>query len=314
MITLFGRFKQIFALLLSLVSVLLLSGPATMPPLDAAAVQLNFNIIADTHIDEIWNDGGRSGILAKGLKDMSNAAMKSDALVIAGDMTETGKINEYYKLGATLKLFCNAGNILPEMGNHDIRGIKNNKGESLLNYEFSSGKYIKFLDKTAGITTDTIFYCRIIKDCYFIVLNPEGMEGMETVLSDTQLRWLDSLLAEAAVAGNPVFIVNHQPLEAVGEDSAELSTVMHKYNGMLDIFFITGHYHNGFSMNSITNDGTLYFVDTPAFGKTNSGDYGKTGTGFHVELYKDKIVFRARDFTGGKWVPQYDRNIDLIDR
>lgn len=309
----FGIFKKAFAAFMAFIATLMMLGPVTFSPVDAGNVKLNFSIIADTHIDEIWNDGGRSGILVKGLKDMAKAEIKSDALIIAGDMTEKGTINEYLKLGSVLNNYCKSDNLLLQMGNHDIRGIKDDEGESLLTYEYNAGKYFELLDKAAGINPEEIYFYKIIKGCYFVVLNPQWLEGMEACISAEQIAWLDSVLALAAPDGNPVFIINHQPLEAVGEDSAGIADVMQKYNGILDVFFISGHYHDGFSANSITNDGTLYFVDTPSFGKTNSGDYSKTGTGFHAELYEDIIIFRARDFTKGTWVTQYDRTIELID-
>ena len=31
-----------------------------------------------------------------------------------------------------------------------------------------------------------------------------------------------------------------------------------------------------------------------------------------VEMYKDEIVFRARSFTAGEWLPEYDTTIPLI--
>jgi len=308
--TTLGRFGKVFAILLSFISLLAQLGPVTITPLDKENMLLSFDIIADTHIDEIWN-GGRTGMLMDGLKDMSRAQIKSDALIIAGDMTERGSVNEYFKLGAALNLYCDAGTLLLEMGNHDIRGIKDNEGNSLLTYEYSAGKYFELLDKAAGIHEETVYFYRDIKGCRFIVLNPEGMEGMETVLSDAQLAWLDNLLAEAAGAGMPVFIVNHQPLDAVGEDEAQLTEILYRYDGLADIFFISGHYHEGFGPGSVTEDGTLTFVSTPAFGKSSSGDYGKTGTGFHAEVYACSVVFRARDYTGGVWVPQYDRTVIL---
>ncbi len=303
--------KKVSALLLSLVSFFAMLGPTTFAPVDSDDLKLNFSILADTHIDSIWNEF-RTPRLIKGLNDMAKAQVKSDALVIAGDMTETGMANQYLKLGAALNLFCKADNLLLQMGNHDVRGIKGPDGESLLPYQFSAGKFKKLMEMTTGTAPDVAYYYRVIKGCYFIVLNPEWMEGMLSCLSETQLQWADSILAQAAAAGNPVFIINHQPLEAVGEASAGIGDVMQKYDGVLDIFYISGHYHNGFSANSITNSGTVYFVDTPTFGKTNSGDYGKIGTGFHVELYEDEIIFRARDFMEGLWVSEYDRTIELI--
>ena len=309
--TLSNLLKKVSALLLSLISFFAMLGPTTFSPVDANNLILNFSILADTHIDSIYNES-RTPRLIKGLNDMAKAEVKSDALVIAGDITETGMVNQYIKLGATLKTFCKADNLLLQMGNHDIRGIKGPDGESLLPYPYSAGKFLKLMERTTGTAPDIAYYYRIIKGCYFIVLNPEWMEGMDSCLSETQIQWADNLLAEAVSAGNPVFIINHQPLEAVGEASARIGDVMQKYSGVLDIFYISGHYHNGFSANSITNNGTVYFVDTPAYGKTNSGAYGKIGTGFQVELYEDEIIFRARDFMDGLWVSEYDRTIELI--
>ena len=303
--------KKVSALLLSLISFFAMLGPVTFSPVDADNLKLNFSILADTHIDSIYNES-RTPRLIKGLNDMAKAEVKSDALVIAGDMTETGMANQYLKLGATLNMFCKSDNLLLQMGNHDVRGIKGIDGESLLPYQYSAGKFLKLMEKTTGTAPDVAYYYRVIKGCYFIVLNPEWMEGMLSCLSETQIQWADNLLAEAVSTDNPVFIINHQPLEAVGEASAGIGDVMQKYSGLLDIFYINGHYHNGFSANSITNNGTVYFVDTPAFGKTNSGDYGKIGTGFQVELYDDEIIFRARDFMDGLWVSEYDRTIELI--
>jgi len=312
MSTLLSGFRKVFALVLSAVAALTMLGPVTFSPVDKENIKLNFSIIADTHIDQIWN-GDRTQILLKGLRDMSRAESKSDALIIAGDLTESGTFNEFYKLRWALNYFCKADNILPEMGNHDIMGVKNIDGTTLMTYEFNAKKYFDLVEKTSGAPIETIYFYRVIKGCYFIVLNPEGMAGMDTVLSEAQLSWLDGLLTQAVAAGNPVFIVNHQPLEAVGKDSAALGAILQKYNGLLDIFFITGHYHDGFSANSITNDGTIYFVDTPCFGKSQSCGYNKIGTGFQAELYDGKIIFRARDFVDGVWVPEFDRTINLID-
>ena len=304
-------FYKFISLVLSSIAALTMQGPVTFSPVDKATIKLNFSIIADTHIDNIFN-GTRIPTLVKGLKDMAKAEIKSDALIIAGDMTEGGTFIEWEKLGLALRTFCKADNILPEMGNHDIMGIKNLNGTSLMPYQFNAGKYFNLVEKTSGTAIEKVYFYRVIKGCYFIVLNPEGMAGMDTVLSAEQLQWLDGLLTAAAAVGNPVFIVNHQPMEAVGKDSAALNAILQKYNGMLDIFFITGHFHDGFNPNSITNDGTIYFVDTPCFGKSQSFGYNQIGTGFQAELYENQIIFRARNFVSGEWVPEFDRTIGLI--
>jgi hypothetical protein len=111
-----------------------------------------------------------------------------------------------------------------------------------------------------------------------------------------------------------VFIINHQPMAAIGDESATLKAVMQKYDGMLDIFFLTGHYHSSLDVNTITNEGTVFYVSMPSYGKTPKGSgYLETGSGFQVELYGDKIIFRARDFSRGDWLSEYDRTIELVN-
>ncbi len=287
-------------------------GPVSYAPLDEAGLRLNFSVIADTHIDNAIN-GTRVPVLADGLKDMANAAVKNDALVIAGDMTEGGLLPEYWKLAATLKGFPCADTILPVAGNHDIWGARGLfTGTILTPYEYTSAKYLNFLQNTAGIETDTIYFYRVINGCYFIVLNSEAMDP-ETYLSQTQLQWLDDLLAQAVPAGKPVFVVCHHPLASIGDEADSFYAVMKKYDGILDIFFMTGHWHTPFGESSIVSDGTVRFVALPSYGKGWGAEHLDPGTGYQVELYDDEIVFRARDFAAGKWLSEYDRTISLTN-
>ena len=303
--------QKILAFVLSAVSLLATIGPVTFTPLDEENLKLNFAIVADTHI-EPGKAADRTTMLAKGLRDMSKASVPADAFIIAGDMTESGTIPEFITLGATLKAFAKADNLLLEMGNHDIRG-KSVDGKYTQNYEFAAGKYFEFLQRTAGIAEETIYFYRVINGCYFIVLNTEGVLGLATVLSAEQLQWMDDLLAEAALSGNPAFIINHQSMTSIGEAAGQLDAIMQKYSGALDIFYICGHHHRGFSANSIKNQGTVYYVDIPSFGKTPGSGYNEVGTGFQVELYEDEIIFRARNFAKGEWLAEFDRTITLID-
>ncbi len=303
--------QKILAFVLSAVSLLAAIGPVTFTPLDEEKLKLNFAIVADTHI-EPFGASVRTSMLAKGLIDMSKASVPGDALIIAGDMTESGTIPEYVTLGATLKAFAKADNLLLEMGNHDIRG-KSVDGEYSQNYEFAAGKYFEFLKRTVSMTEETVYFYRIIKGCYFIVLNTEGVLGLQSVLSAEQLQWADDLLAQAALSGNPAFVINHQSMTSVGEAAQQLNAILQKYSGALDIFFISGHHHRGFSANSIKNQGTVYYVDMPSYGKEPGSGYQETGTGFQVEMYEDDIVFRARNYVEGEWLADFDRTITLID-
>ncbi|HZK39599.1 MAG TPA: metallophosphoesterase [Clostridia bacterium] len=312
MTKLFSKLKNYLVIALSFAALLASIGPATYAPIDADNLKLNFAVIADTHIATLPEEA-RGIRLALGLKDVAKAQVRSDAFVICGDLTERGTAYEYKKLGAVLNTFCRTDNLLPGMGNHDIRGIKISP-EFGPSYEKSAAKYRAFLADTTDIAEDTIYFHKVIKDCYFIVLNTEEVEELETSLSADQLSWLDGLLAQAAASGNPVFVFNHQPMRRVGKDAAALMAVLQKYNGLADVFFIAGHMHDGFSPNTIKRNGSLYFVDLPAYGKKSDGEYPTPGSGFLVELYEGEIVFRARNFIQGEWKSECDWTIALAGR
>lgn len=300
---------KILSVLLSLVALFALAGPATYAPVDAENLQLSFTAIADTHIDNIFN-GTRVPLLAKGLEDMSKAQVENDALLIAGDLTEGGMQVEYYKLAYALKTRCDIENILPVSGNHDIWGPRLQDGMRLMNYGYNADKYFDFLRNTAGIETDTVYFSRVIKGCRFIILNSEKLED-ETYLSPAQIQWLDSLLAQKEGSGKPVFVSCHHPLASIGDEADDLYAVMKKYDGRLDIFFLTGHWHTPFGAGSVVTDGSVTFIALPCYGKGTLSGPGKTGTGYCVEVYDGEVLFRARDFTGGVWVPEYDTAVAL---
>jgi len=304
-------FKKILAGVMSLAAMFAAIGPVTFAPVDAENLLLNFTVLSDTHIATL-PEQARGSLLAVGLRDMAKAQVKSDALVITGDLTERGTAYEYDKLGGVLKTFYKTDNLLLQMGNHDIRGITY-FGDWRRPYDEGENLFRAFLADTAGIVEEKIYYYKVIEGCYFVLLNTETVENLRAGISAAQISWLDGLLAQASRAGNPVFIFNHQPMKSIGEDAAALMAVLQKYNGAAELFFISGHKHNGFSADTITNDGTLYFVDMPAFGKMPDYTNRKVGSGLQVELYEDKIIFRPRNFVQGEWIADCERTIGLVD-
>jgi len=76
-------------------------------PLDAANLQMQFSAVTDTHIEFNPAEQGvaRFRALREGLLDMSRAAAPNDAVVMAGDNTENGQIQEYLLLYNYLRCF-----------------------------------------------------------------------------------------------------------------------------------------------------------------------------------------------------------------
>ena len=89
---------------------------APFEPVDPENVKLNFAAISDTHMtDEIL----RSLMLEIGLEGMENSKNPLDALVIAGDLTDHGELEEYEMLKKTFAGHNPAKNIILAEGNHD---------------------------------------------------------------------------------------------------------------------------------------------------------------------------------------------------
>lgn len=308
----FQRFLvRALAMVLSVVGLFAVLGPATFEPVDAENLRLSATVIADTHIGNVF-ELNRVNLLAKGLKDMTNAVEPVDALIIAGDMTERGTQGEYLQLASLLITHAKTENLLLVAGNHDIRGIGVG-GLFPQTYEYGAGKYFEFLNRTTGEKPDKIYFYKVINGYYFIVLNTEAVDRLQNHLSPEQVEWADGVLALAAQEGKPAFVINHQSFSAIGDGNAQLDAVLQKYSGTLDIFFISGHHHRGFGPNSVKSRGTVHFVDLPSFGKVPNNGYLETGCGFQLEVYDTQVLLRARSFVEGTWLTDFDFTVNLMN-
>lgn len=303
--------KRALAMVLSVVGLFAVMGPATFSPVDADNLQLNFALIADTHIGNVF-EINRLNLLSKGLKDIANATVVPDTTIIAGDLTERGKPAEHLQLSSLLITHAKADTLLLAAGNHDIRGVSVG-GEYRQTYEYGAGKYFEFLSRTLGERPENIYYYKIVNGFYFIVLNTEAVDSLKNHLSPEQVAWADGVLALAAQEGKPAFVINHQSFSAIGDGNAELDAVLRIYSGTMDIFFMSGHHHRGFGPNSVKSRGTVHYVDLPSFGKVPNNGYLEMGCGFQLEVYDREVLLRARNFVKGEWLPEYDFTVALIN-
>ena len=51
-------------------------------------------------------------------------------------------------------------------------------------------------------------------------------------------------------------------------------------------------------------------IDLPSYNDSENG-VKETGTGYHVKIYDDSIVFKARNFKTSAWMPEYDITVTL---
>ena len=316
--------SKLFALFLSIYYMITpYVAPSTAEPikvLDEQSVELTFVAWGDSQISNYMFD--REPRLRAAAEDLANASSNLDALLVVGDIAENGLECEYEVVSDHFKT-ADIDNYLMVVGNHDIR---------LRSYKQVVNRFTSFqneLNKNAGseLAVDKLNYSYEINGYTFIVLGNDKPVFEENYFSEEQLTWLDETLKAKAVDGKPVFVAVHQPLALthglpttwgngtnekaghVGEQSDVLYEIMNKYS---NVILITGHLHTGLGQYSYEKIGNIHGVNVPSTTIVNKdGGYNEPATGYVTEVYSDKVIFRARDFGKGVYVPEYDIEIAL---
>lgn len=299
-------------------------------PLNAEKIQLSFAAISDFHMRQETDDEFTySTILANLiLSDFDKAEVKPDALVVAGDITDHGEEAEWKQLQAHFEQYDIAKRILFANGNHDTWTEDSGK-------KTFKNLFIEYNEKIAGNKISKVYYSTKLNGYYFIFLGSEK-EMTPAYFSQKQLTWLESEMKKAAKTNKPIFVISHWPLNkthglpvtwgdeeytdltgGIGEQSNKVKKILNKYE---NVFYITGHIHNGFSnektekitgYQSIEKSGNITLVNLPSVSFGTKRGYMLPGTGYNVEVYKTKVIFRARNHATGCWLPDYDYRINL---
>ena len=163
-------------------------------PENEEAIRLNAVLIADMHTDaNPVRD--RNNIIRRSLSGISRCSDDLDALVIAGDITNSGSEKEYFYLSGMLKVYNKTEFILPEIGNHDSRGTSEDK-----DYETAAELFLRFCNESK-IATERVYYSSQINGYYFISLGTEKALENEAFISQEQLEWLNETLSLAENSG-----------------------------------------------------------------------------------------------------------------
>ncbi len=279
-------------------------------------VKMVFATVADTQVSNYLFD--RYAAFQESCIDLRNAEVKFDAIVGIGDIAENGLAEEYKLVYDELKDIDTR--FIMATGNHDIR---------LRAYKQSVSRFSKFTNALNGDNDMTkISYSERVNGYKFIVLGSDKMVMEEAYLSPAQLEWLDAELAECK--GEPVFVICHQPLKlthnlpttwgngknkdagSVGPQNDELKAFLAKHANDSTVFFINGHLHAGFSEYSYQEIEGFHSFNVPALSIENKdGDINGSGLTYIVEVYDNKVIFRARNCRTGEWLPEWDTVIAL---
>lgn len=278
-----------------------------------------FQMVSDVHITDrtmaesdinYYNNQHFVGML----KDVAANSPNSQAIIINGDIADTGKEAEYLQMKRLMSQVAGIPPIYMSVGNHDL---------SDTNYDTQARLFIKY----ANTGTDTVYYDKTINNYHYIFMGSEK-QGLRADLSEKQLKWLDTLLAEDTQndPSKPVFVMLHQSLyntvagsfpgqnwDGAGTEGTaqakELRAILKKYP---QVMFFNGHSH--WELNS---EGCMYERDEelPNIFNTASvgylwssydiitGEYITGSHGYTIKVYNDKVLVMGRDFENGKYIP-----------
>lgn len=316
---LMGIIQKIIVWVISLmVSAGTIVPPATDNPIKAKnpdEVRLTFTVTADTQVNAFNTNRIYLDSL---LADMANAETRQDALVIAGDITENSLVEEWDVTYGLLGQYDAADNYVMATGNHDIR---------LRSHSQAVERFTSYYNDFTGSSIDDLHYSMKVNGYTFVVVGSDEQSLEKQIIHDEQLKWLDETLAEAVSDGDPVFVVIHQPIKKthglpalwnngvgdsghIGKQSDAVYEIMNKYD---NVIMISGHLHTGFGQYTYQEVGNIHSINLPSVGKKNAdGEYCEFSIGFTCEVYDDEVIFRARDFGKGVYVPEYDIEIPLV--
>lgn len=280
--------------------------PSTENPIDVSIKgkeKAVMALIADPQISNYMFE--RYPVFKAASEDLHNAQCDIDALIGVGDITENAFAMEYQLVYDELSGLDTR--YIMASGNHDIR---------LRVYEQSLEAFSGLVNTLNGDEAmDSYHYSQRVNGYKVIVLGSDRTEMEQAYISDEQLEWLDDEVE--AENGKPTFVILHQPLKdthnemeafgsitgaggSVGEQSIAIKKILSKYD---NVFLISGHLHSGFGPDSYNCVDGIHCINVPSMAIENKdGTYNDAGTGYIMEVYRTKVIFRARDFAKGVWV------------
>ena len=276
---------------------------------------LSAALVADLHADgDRYRD--RNNKLRYAFASISNAKRKLDALILAGDITNSGHISEYTHIKRFMKKYLNVMSIIPQLGNHDARSC------SIYPYFDEATElfddFCKFCKQEKE--KDKNYYYTVVNNCYVIMLATDKLPDDGAFISCEQLEWFENVLTEAEKSQKPIIVVNHQPpllrnkaKEVFLYDAGErVEEVMLKHsNSDTPIIYISGHMHR-MGENTYENVENIHYINLPAL-QYGPNEKEEGAYGFLLEIYNKFIVLRARDFEKNKWIDEYLYEIPWVN-
>lgn len=289
----------------------------------AGEILSEFSVLSDLHVSTATSHSGKPDVyntnFEKACRDIAAVSSSSDGIFIVGDITNSGLASEWRKAEEIMDSVGGMAKAFYAIGNHDlyeigtpysqkIQDFLTYSGQDRVYYEVVTGGYHHLILGSQEQQTDTA--------------SPTGNTGVDAILHDDQLLWLDARLEAITeeTPGEPVFVYCHQSMydtiagslkgqewNGVRPESA-LREILAKYP---QVILFNGHSH--WVMQSYRN---AYFSsnELPSVFNTSSVGYLWSTTdreesvsgsqGYYVRVYADEVLILGRNFSDSAWIPE----------
>lgn len=286
---------------MALIITLLFQNCFVHPVKHAADIRLKAVLISDIHADaDPTRD--RTNTLREIFAAIGKTQNGADAIVMSGDLTNSGDLLEYFNLQNCLNVYCRIANRIPEMGNHDSWNHSDDPDYT------KAETYFKTFCAWNFIRTDHVYYAKQVNGISFLVLGVEDCDFDDPYHSDAQLDWFESELNDAVSEKNPVFVVCHKDLRRLGNSAGRIEEILTRAAeaAAAPIIFVSGHYHT-IGGNTYKHPAEqLIYLNLPSVEYTDDG-----GLGFVAEVFDHKVILTGMSFLLNKPLDGYEFIIEF---
>jgi hypothetical protein len=316
-----------------------LGGLTSLPAEAAAPARAQNGGRPVTTFDVISDIQGDLGDLAVALRDIRATNPRGSGLAVAGDITPRGYDAEYAEVRKVLADEPHPREIAWAIGNHEFYVPKWADPQTLAQATWPNGttedslfrSFYSFAERGrvyAETTFGGIPVLTIGTERYMHYHDPKLWD--EVWLSEAQLQWLEERLRYWAGRRKPVMVITHHPLpntvsgtrnKLYLSDYLQADRLLGLLGRYKDVFLFSGHTHWDLGLSDwyvrrvvpgTANLEGFSVVNTGAVqtGFTDNGQGGENtvpGTfnqGLQVEVHRDRVVIKARDFAAGAWLKQ----------
>ncbi|MFB7676795.1 DUF4073 domain-containing protein [Kitasatospora purpeofusca] len=309
--------------------------PTQDAPTEAASAEAGgglvttFNVISDIQ--------GDLGDFAQALRDIRSTNPRSSGLAVAGDITPRGYDFEYAEVRKVLDQGPKPREVAWAIGNHEFYVPKWSDPNTLAQSTWPNGttedslfrSFYRFAGRST-IYTETTFggipVLTLGTERYMRYHDSSLWD--EVWISDAQFQWLEDRLQYWARRRKPVMVITHHPLpntvsgtrsKIYSSDYLQPDRLLGLLGRHRDVFLFSGHTHWDLNLSdwyvrrvvpgtanldgfSVINTGAVQtgYADNGQGGESTVP--GRFNQGIQVDVYRDRVVVKARDFATGTWM------------